>query len=351
MKIILSAILLIVAAIGLWQHRELSTLKLRENALRAAGQGVPAHPGSGGTPTIRPHRSGGRNSFEPAAFVRRFEELVSANQPPSDEERVRLGEFLSTASPRELKLLVEELRRSDILPHELKCGIFIAIAPRLAESHPKLAAGIAVEGGEGNAFRAVMRTWLVSNPKAAAEWLETADPPLDITRFRSAEDLDLDALFLAAGVVSDPSGDGLAKLLRDDRKRQHAGLGEVMVISTPADFAKTMCRISQDTSAPESERLDLIGSTLARHQDPALARQILLDAALPHEQFISAAMILIRNIDPSNIPTSVDWFIAVTTDDPSRRNALARIREQWNAISPTEAAAYFESRNPTVPKD
>lgn len=93
----------------------------------------------------------------------------------------------------------------------------------------------------------------------------------------------------------------------------------------------------------------MICIALPRHQDPALARQILQDASLPEERFITAAITLIGHIDSSNIRGSVDWFMATTTDGPARTVALARIGLEWKARSPEAAIAYYRENNLTIP--
>jgi hypothetical protein len=354
MKIFLLVILLTVVAAGLWQNQELSRLKERESVLRARAGGI-VNPdrfakGSGKTGPVAPE---GRQSFDPGAFLKRFEELVGGGRQPSEREAAELLDSLVAASPRELRALVEELRRSNSLPQELKRSIFSVIAPRLAESQPKLAAEIAVEGGEENPFRAVMRVWLSRDAKTASSWVEeatAADPPFNETRFKPLEDFDLAALSLAARVIADPAGGGLQELLEESGKAQLAALDEVMMSSTPAELANVMHRISRDSGSTEKEWIELIGTTLARHRDPAVARQVLLDARLPEPEFIKAASILMTSADPSTMQTSVDWFLAATTDGPDRTQALERIWGQWSAKSSTEAEAYFRGRNLPVPK-
>lgn len=345
MKIILSTVILTVCAIGLWQNRELSRLSEREGVLRAEREktGSPhsgreeSGSGSQGRPQIR-------KSLDPVAFVSRFEKIVASHREPSESERVELVDTLASASPRELKALVDELRRSN-LPEKIKQETFSVIAPRLAESQPMLAAEIAVEGGQEDPFRMVMRTWLTADPKAAAGWMKNRNPPLDSTAFRSMDDIDLKILGLTVGVVSDPSGESLGKILRGNDKVQLAGLGEVMMSTHPADFAEITRRVSEDAGVPENERMELVGSVLARHPDPVMVRQILQDAALPEEQFLPAAAILMSSTDPSNMRAAVDWFVGATTESPARTKALRRIHDQWAANSPDEAAAYFREKN------
>lgn len=352
MKVLLATVILTAFAFGVWQNRELSLLKDREMVLRSElADRPPPHAGlekPSPTPSGRPD---GRTSLDAEAFVKRFEELVASGKRPSDQERNLLGDTLTKATPRELKMLVEALRNSS-LPQELRAGVFITIAPRLAEGHPKLAAEIAIEGGEGNSFRAVMRVWLAADPQGAANWMEeaaAADPPLDPSRFRSVEELNLEALSLAVRVVAGPSAVGIEELLGKKDKLRLAALGEIMMTTSPEQFATVMTRISQSAGIPERERLELIGITMARHQDPALARQILQDASLSDEQVITTAVILIDHIDSSNIRSSVDWLIAATADSPARTEALARIGSGWKARSPEAATAYFREKNLTIP--
>lgn len=159
------------------------------------------------------------------------------------------------------------------------------------------------------------------------------------------DDTDLKILSLTVGAVSDPSGESLGKILRGNDKVRLAGLGEVMMSTHPSDFSRIARLVTQDTGVPEKVRMELVGSVLARHPEPAVARQILQDAALPQEQFLPAAAILMRSTDPSNMRAAIDWFVATTTESAARTKALRRIHEQWAARSPDEASAYFREKN------
>ena len=348
MKIALLVILLSALGLGLWQGRELSHLKGREAALRPKPGSMPITSVATHDPSI-PTKSARRDAKAPldaVAFVQKLEGWVAQQQngsPPSDEEKESMREAIMSSSPRELKMLVEELRRSG-LPEGLKKGMYIPIAPRLADSDPKLASELAVEGGEGNSFRMIMRSWLLRDPKSAASWMEeaaTGDPPLDKSRFYRMEDLDLEALWCAARLAADPTGGALDDLLDRKGKRLGTALGEIAAALPPAELALVLNRISKDPDLPETGGLDLIGFTLTRHEDPALARQVLLDAALSPEQFTKAATNLILASDPVGIRAGVEWF---RNSSPSETKAagLRGIVATWAGKDRKSAVGWVE---------
>ena len=315
MKSALFVILLPALGLGLWQARELSQLRTREAALRAKPGRVPTTSVAKQETSI-PTKSARREARAPldaVAFVQKLEGWVARQQngpPPSDEDKDSLREAIMLGSLRELKILAEEVRRSG-LPEEVKKGMYLAIAPRLADSDPKLASELAVEGGEGNSFRMVMRSWLLRDPKSAAAWMEEAaarDPPHDKSRFYRLEDHEMEALSNASRLAANPAGETLDDLLARKGKRLDAALGEIAATLPPAELATLLNRISKDPHLPETGELDLIGYTLARYEDPAQARQILLDATLSPERFTKAATTLILDSDPIGIRAGVEWF-------------------------------------------
>lgn len=313
-KATLLLILLTALGLGLWQGRELSQLKSREASLRAKAGSVPTSGVTSQLPgATKSARRDARAPIDAVALVQMLESWAVLQQngsPPSDKDAASMREAILSASPRELKMLVEELRRSG-LPEELKKGMSLAIAPRLADSDPKLATELAVEGGEGNSFRMIMRSWLRRDPKSAAAWLEEAaagDPPLDKSRFKRLEDLDLEALSCAARLAADPKEGALDDLFSRKGKALGSAFGDIAAALPPAELAALLNRISKDPHLPETGELDLIGYTLARHEDPALARQVLLDAALSPERFTKAATTLILDSDPIGIRAGVEWF-------------------------------------------
>lgn len=348
MKIILSTIVLTCIAAGLWQNRELSRLHEREEALvsirkdtRVPGKATEDQSGASG-----PDRTEARKTLDAKAFVRKFEELLEAKRRPSDEERMAFGDALMSASPKELKALADELRRNSTLPQELKNSLFSAIAPRLAESYPELAAGIAVESRDSDAFEAVMHTWLLSKPDAAAGWLKEEMAKVPPSPLASIEGANPEALAMAAQLIADDAdGGGVTRFMAALGEQREQAL-EIIVTSTKPDvLAGIMNRISRDSGSPEKERLKLIGSTLGRHPDPEVGRQVLLDTKLPAPQFIQAATVFMRNTDPTTMPATLDWFLSATPDSPERAEALEKVRLRWAARSPVEAEACFREKN------
>lgn len=348
MKIILSTIVLTSIAAGLWQNRELSRLHEREEALVSIRKDnrVPGKGAEDQSDTSGPDRTEARKTLDAKAFLRKFEEVLEAKRRPTDEERTAFGDALMSASPRELKALADELRRNSTLPQELKNSLFSAIAPRLAESYPELAAGIAVESRDSDAFEAVMHTWLLSKPDAAASWLKEEMAKVPTSPLASIEGANPEALAMAAELIADDAdGGGVTRFMAALGEQREQAL-EIVVTSTKPDvLAGIMNRISRDSGSPEKERLKLIGSTLGRHPDPEVGRQVLLDAKLPPAQFIQAAAIVVRDADPSTMRSTLDWFLSAAPDSPERAAALEKIRLRWAARAPAEAEAYYREKN------
>lgn len=129
MKIVLSTIFLSAVAAGLWLNRELSRLTERESVLRVEREKTrDPHSGTEESDTGSQGRPETRKLLDAAAFVNRFEQILGNHRKPSESERIELADALASASPRELKALVDELRRSN-LPEEIK-------RERLTQSSP-----------------------------------------------------------------------------------------------------------------------------------------------------------------------------------------------------------------------
>ena len=315
MKATLLVIVFAAIAAGWWQAQELSRLKQRETELRASSSGGAE---SAETVATKSSRRDAKPTLDGAAFVALLTKSLEKGAPPSEEERMFLRDQIGAASGRELKQWAVALRDSQ-LPDELKKDILVSIAPRIAENDPKLAAELVLMGEDGNPFRSVMRTWLVKDAATAAAWLAEIDPP----KFRSSGDFDFPALSLAAKVAADPAQ--LDALLESDKKRLLAALQELSPVLAPSDFARVLHRVSRDSKLSENNRQHVIGGAMARYRDPALARQILLEAALPAEQFVPVAASMIQSLDPTASAAGVEWVKSLP--DPSQREKLLRILE------------------------
>lgn len=353
MKIILLIIVVAAIATGLWQNRELSHLKAREASLRARSgdASVPVETSTSGASPIstRSPRRDARASLDVEAFVKMLGGLVGSERI-SDKERHLIQDTLTSASPRELKRLVEELRRSS-LPEEVKQWMFVPIAPRLAESEPKLGAKLALEGGEGNSFRMVMRRWLLQDPKGASAWMHEAmagDPSLDASRFRDLGKLNLKSLAVAARLAADPAGQDLTELFKS--KDLLPAFDEIAAALPPDGLVTVVKRISTESTLPEDERLCLFGGILAHHQDPVQARQILLDSALPPEQFRKAAAIVILRQDPVGIRSGIEWFRGATKGE-TREVGLHEIVTLWAEQDARSAGQWVENLPDAVEKE
>jgi hypothetical protein len=317
MKAILFIIILIALVTGLWQRNELSHLKQREVELSVA-LGKPPVPAE--VVATKSTRREAKTTLDAAGFVDLITKPLEKGVPPNEEEREFLRNQIASASGRELKQWALALRDSG-LPEELKRDILVALAPRLAENDPKLAAELVLHGDDGAPFRTVMRTWLATDAKAAAAWLVAFDPPLGPSRFRNLGGLDLPALTIAANVAADPANvDGL---MAANGKTSLAVLIELSSAQAAADFSNVLQRFSQDSRLSEQLRLRAIGGALSRHRDPATARQILFDAALPEEQFITTAAIMIQALDPVGREAGVAWVRSLS--DPRQREELLRL--------------------------
>jgi hypothetical protein len=126
-----------------------------------------------------------------------------------------------------------------------------------------------------------------------------------LPQFRNPEDLEFQALSLAARIAADPAK--MNELLESDGKEMLAALWELASIQSPADLAAVLHRVSSDSKLPESERSHVIAGSLARYRDPAMARQILLDAGLPAEQFVKVAATMIQSLDPAGKAAGIEW--------------------------------------------
>ena len=315
MKATLLVIVFAAIAAGWWQGQELSRLKQREAELRASSGKTTA---SAETVATKSSRREAKPTLDGPGFVALLAKSLEKGAPPSEEERMFLRDQIAAASGRELKQWALALRDSQ-LPDELKKDILVSIAPRVAEHDPKLAAELVLMGDDGNPFRSVLRIWLTKDAVAATAWLAEIDPPT----FRSPGDLDFPALSLAAKVAADPAK--LDDLLDAGGKRVLAALWELSAVQAPSDLASVLHRVSLDSKLPENKRQHVIGGTLARYRDPAVARQILLDAALPAEQFVPVAASMIQSLDPATRAAGVEWVKGLS--DPSQREELLRILE------------------------
>lgn len=317
MKISLLIITLAAIATGWWQGQELSRLKQREAELRAAPGKTPAATEIVATKSTR---RDAKPSLDAAGFVALLAKSLEKGVPPSEKERMFLRDQIAMASGRELKQWAVALRDSE-LPEEMKKDILISIAPRVAENDPKMAAELVLHGDDGAPFRTVLRTWLATDAKAAAAWLAAVDPPLNSSRFRNPGDLDLPALTIAANVAADPVK--LEGLMTANGKTSLAALVELCAAQPASDFANVLQSFAGQSRLSEPQRLRAIGGALSRHRDPATARQILLDASLPSEQFVNVATTMIRALDPAGKAASVEWVKSLP--DPHQREELLRI--------------------------
>jgi hypothetical protein len=334
MRILIPVVLVAVLATGLWQRNELSRLEqrelsLREGYLRAPESETMAEADIAASLPARTGRRGDRESFDPAAFVEKLAALIARHQggeqAPEEDEGSFVAEELASASPRELKELVSALRRSS-LPEDLVKSLYWPIAPRLAESDPEFAADLAWEAGEWRPFKIVLRSWIARDPVGAAAWFaetttENADD--DSARFRALEKVEFEAMAIATRLSSDPGVDGVKELLLLKGNPLALALAEVSASLPPGELATVMSLISHDPVLSEMERLDVIGNTLAGCPDPVVARQVLLDAALPADQFAKAAAILIGSLDPVGKEASIAW--AKSLPDPRQREELLRV--------------------------
>lgn len=297
MKITLFFIVLAAVTTGWWQGQELSRLKQREEELRSS-------PGKATVPaeavTTKSSQREVKPTLDGTGFVAFLAKSLEKGARPSESERMFLRDQIAAASGRELKQWALALRESQ-LPDQLKKEILVSIAPRMAEHDPKLAAELVVAGDDGNAFRSVIRTWLSKDAVAASAWLEEMEAPV----FKNPEDLNFPALSLAAKVAADPAK--MDELLEANGKLALAVLWELSATQTPADLASVLHRVFLDSKLPESDRLHVIGGTLARYRDPSMARQILLDAGLSGEQFVKVASAMIGSLDPAGKAAGMEW--------------------------------------------
>ncbi|MEK7949433.1 hypothetical protein [Luteolibacter soli] len=316
MKATLLIIVLVAITTGWWQGQELSRLKQREAELRAVSGKTGAAVENGATKSSQREA---RPVLDGAGFVALIAKSLKEGVPLTEKERMLLRDQIAAASGHELKQWALMLRDSE-LPEEVKKDILVSIGPRVAESDPKLAAELVVDGNDGSPFRTVMRTWLSADAAAAAAWLEGISPP----KFKNRGELDFPALLLAAKVAADPAG--IDELLGADAKLCLSALWEFAATQTPGDLSNVLHRVSLDSKLPEGNRVHIIGGTLARHRDPAVARQILLDAGLPEEQFVKVAAEVIQSLDPAGKAAGIEW--AEGLPDSSRRTGLlASLRE------------------------
>lgn len=308
-------IVIVLAAIGIawWQGRELSRLQEREAELKRLSD--VSHNVSATNSKERKQRDSSP-TLDAKSFVETLGGWLDKGVPPTNDEREFLRTQIESASGRELKQWALALRESS-LPEDMKRDFLAAIAPRIAESDPKLAAELVLTSDDGNSFLSVLRKWLVTDPSSAAAWLEAIDPPA----FRHAGDLDVQALSMAAKIAKEPASADL--LLEMDALRLRRTLEELSVIQVPHDFARILGRLSGSSVLPENERLQLISGVLAAHRDPATARQILQDAALPADQFVRVASALIQSLDPAAKAAGIAWVKSLP--DPDQRGQLLRL--------------------------
>jgi hypothetical protein len=315
-------LLIVFAAIGIawWQGRELSQLKQREAGLkRIFDESKHQH----STPNPAPDRRNAEPALDAKGFVGMLSGWLEKGVPPTRDEREFLRKQIEAASGRDLKQWALALRESG-LPEEMKNDFLAAIAPRIAETDPKLAAELVLTGEDGNPFRSVLRTWLATDALAASAWLQTVDPPV----FRRPQDFDYPAFSMAAKIAGDPASTAL--LLDLNGKQARRTLEELSSFQAPGDFAKVLRQLSGSSRIPENERLHIIGAVLASHRNPAAARQILLDAALPSDQFVRVALTLIQSLDPAGKSAGIAWVKSLP--DPAQRDDLLRMLETQSSL-------------------
>jgi hypothetical protein len=110
----------------------------------------------------------------------------------------------------------------------------------------------------------------------------------------------------------------------------------------PEALVTAVKRIAKESTLSESERLCLFGGILAHHQDPVQARQVLLDSALPPEQFRKASAILILRQDPAGIRSGIEWFRGATRGE-TRDVGLHEIVTLWAERDPRSAGQWVEN--------
>lgn len=315
-------LVIVFAAIGIawWQGRELSQLKQSEANLKRLTECSHELPATGSTD---PERRSAESTLDGKSFVGMLSSWLEKGVPPTRNEREFLRKQIEAASGRELKQWALALRESG-LPEEMKNDFLAAIAPRIAESDPKLAAELVLTGDDGKPFRSVLRSWLATDAVAAAAWLQTIDPPV----FRSPQDFDYPAISMAAKIAGNP--ESMDTLLELNGKQVRQTLEELSSFQAPSDFAKVLQQLSGTSRIPENERLHIISGVLAAHRDPATARQILLDAALPSDQFVRAATTLIQSLDPAGKAAGIAWVKSLP--DPAQREELLRMLETESSL-------------------
>ncbi len=310
-------IVIVCSAIGIawWQGRELSRLKQRESELEHLTE-VSRKPHA--TARATPDDRDSAPTLDAKSFVGLLGSWLEKGVPPTQDEREFLRKRIEAASGRELKQWALALRES-ALPEEMKSGFLSAITPRIAESDPRLAAELVLIGDDGDAFRSVLRTWLASDAAAASAWLQKIEAPA----FRNSRNMDYPALLAAAGISADPAATAI--LLDMNGTDTRNTLEELSRFQAPADFSKVLQTLSSNSKLPENQRAHLIGGVLATYRDPAMARQILLDAKLPSDPFVKAASILIQSLDPVAKSAGIAWVKSLP--DPEQRDTLLRILE------------------------
>ncbi|MCW1885007.1 hypothetical protein OKA04_09735 [Luteolibacter flavescens] len=282
---------------GWWQRRELARLESREAEL-AAKYGV--HRSSGEASASGAARRDARPSLDAAGFVGLIARSARDGSRPGARDRASLRDHISTASGRELREWAVALRDSDV-PEDLKKDVLASLAPRLAESDPRLAAELVLAGDDGLAFRSVMRTWLAADAPAAAAWLAGIKAP----EFAQPGGFDFPVLALAAQVAADPGNP--AVLLEADGAMSRSSLEELSSILAPPDFSATLHRFSTASDLPENVRMHVMGIALANHRDPAEARQMLLDATLDPNHLARVTAAMMREQDPASRAATIEW--------------------------------------------
>ncbi|MCU0752796.1 MAG: hypothetical protein MUC40_07195 [Akkermansiaceae bacterium] len=198
LSIILSAIILIVAAAFGWQgSRQLSVVRATHHKLveEAAALGISTGTGESGNHRVRSKRQARPDKTAEAksvaaefiALTREMEEIEKRGKKPDAAAKKRIVDFMDrilSLDASQMKILIAEFRDASDLKDETRHGLLIFSIMTLSSDHPQAALGLFTEspellGGNGmiakylmaNMMASALANWAKDDPLGALEWI------------------------------------------------------------------------------------------------------------------------------------------------------------------------------------
>ncbi|HSP43800.1 MAG TPA: hypothetical protein VLO11_13080 [Luteolibacter sp.] len=353
LSIILSAIILIVAAAFGWQgQRQLVSVRTTHAKLveEAAALGISTGTGESGNLRARTRREARPDKVAEAksvaaeliAFAREMEEFEKSGERPDAETMKRIVDFMDrmlSLDASQMKILLAEFREATGLKDETRQGMLMFSIMTLSNDHPRAALELFTESSDllgdnrmmaKHAMGGALANWAKDDPLGALEWIRAnkeAHPDL-VTE---------DAMtHLVAGVASKDPVLAFQFLGELDKSQREDGITKIIeASSTPEQRTATLAALREYASTHQSAELLEAGiQNLAfgtgMHERPFEENSAwLASAEFSNEELASATEHMEHRVKTGDTGQWIEWLANSELPDKVSKDRAYDLAARW----------------------